>query len=185
MKDSTPGPETPTSPTQAGSAKRELSPSTLPTPVKRECRAEPEDTPLRVQRVHKHALLPKRSSPLSAGFDVSAAESAVIPARGKAVVKTGLKIAVAPGYYGRIAPRSGLAVKKFIDVGAGVIDADYRGEVGIVLFNFGAEDFKVETGDRIAQLVLEKISMASVVEVESLEQTERGAGGFGSTGVKA
>ena len=78
---------------------------------------------------------------------------------------------------------SGLAVKKMIDCGAGVVDADYRGNVGVVLFNFGPEDFHVEIGDRIAQLILEQISMVPAVKVEELTETERGAGGFGSTGV--
>lgn len=96
---------------------------------------------------------------------------------------TGLSIACPPGTYARIAPRSGLAVKRGIDCGAGVVDADYRGPVGVVLFNFGAEDFVVEVGDRIAQLILEKVNMAPVAEVEELAETARGAGGFGSTGV--
>ena len=78
---------------------------------------------------------------------------------------------------------SGLAVKKMIDCGAGVVDADYRGNVGVVLFNFGTEDFHVEIGDRIAQLILEQISMVPAVKVDELTETERGAGGFGSTGV--
>lgn len=98
-------------------------------------------------------------------------------------MKTGLQIRVPIGCYGRVAPRSGLAVKKFVDCGAGVIDADYRGEVGVVLFNFGEEDFNVQIGDRIAQLVLEKISMTDVVAIDKLDDTERGTGGFGSTGV--
>merc|ERR1712194_1007406 len=85
--------------------------------------------------------------------------------------------------YARLAPRSGLAAKKMIDVGAGVVDFDYRGEVGVVLFNYGEEDFTVVAGDRVAQLVLEEISMADSVKVESLSSTERGSGGFGSTGV--
>ena len=92
-------------------------------------------------------------------------------------------MAVPNGTYGRIAPRSGLAWKKFIDVGAGVIDGDYRGEVGVVLFNHGADDLVVAAGDRVAQLVLERISFAEPTLVESLEDTKRGAGGFGSTGV--
>ena len=108
----------------------------------------------------------------------------VIPAGGRGVVKTDLCIACPAGTYARIAPRSGLAVKKGIDVGAGVVDADYRGNVGVVLFNLGTDDFVVDVGDRIAQLILEKVNMAPVVEVEELTETERGAGGFGSTGVK-
>ena len=81
------------------------------------------------------------------------------------------------------APRSGLAVKNFIDVGAGVVDFDYRGNVGVVLFNHADVDFTVSRGDRVAQLILERISMAPAVEVQELSDTTRGAGGFGSTGV--
>ncbi len=83
---------------------------------------------------------------------------------------------------GRIAPRSGLAAKNFIDTGAGVIDADYRGPVKVLLFNHGESDFEVKEGDRIAQLVIERIYTPEVVEVEELEESVRGAGGFGSTG---
>ena len=82
-----------------------------------------------------------------------------------------------------VAPRSGLAHKHFIDVGAGVIDFDYRGNVGVILFNHSDVDFEVKRGDRIAQLVLERISMASAIEVEDLDETVRGSGGYGSTGV--
>jgi len=128
--------------------------------------------------------MPKRGSPLSAGFDLASAEKTIVPAGGRAVVKTDLSIACPVGTYARIAPRSGLAVKKMIDCGAGVVDADYRGNVGVVLFNFGTEDFQVDIGDRIAQLILEQISMVPAVQVDELTETERGAGGFGSTGVK-
>jgi dUTP pyrophosphatase len=128
--------------------------------------------------------MPTRGSPDSAGYDLSSSEATIIKAGGKGIVKTDLSIACPPGTYARIAPRSGLAVKKFIDVGAGVVDADYRGPVGVVLFNFGSEDFVVEKGDRVAQLILEKISMVEAVEVDELTDTQRGSGGFGSTGVK-
>jgi dUTP pyrophosphatase len=87
------------------------------------------------------------------------------------------------GHYGRVAPRSGLAWKKSIDVGAGVIDEDYRGNVGVILFNFGDEDFVIKQGDRVAQLILEKISTPEVEEVDELPETSRGDGGFGSTGI--
>ncbi len=80
---------------------------------------------------------------------------------------------------------SGLAVKHMIDTGAGVVDADYRGPVGVVLFNFGPTDFVVEVGDRIAQLILEKVSMVDAIRVDELSDTVRGEGGFGSTGVSA
>ena len=98
-------------------------------------------------------------------------------------MKTGISVAIPEGCYGRIAPRSGLAVKRFIDVGAGVIDADYRGEIGVVLFNHSDEDFVVKPGDRIAQLILEKIETPTVKEAEELPDTKRGTDGFGSTGV--
>mmetsp|Transcript_19686 Transcript_19686/g.28732 ORF Transcript_19686/g.28732 Transcript_19686/m.28732 type:complete len:151 (+) Transcript_19686:1-453(+) len=139
---------------------------------------------LQVKRLSEDAIIPTRGSNLSAGFDLSSAAHTVIKSGGKGIVKTDLSIACPEGTYGRIAPRSGLAVKKFIDVGAGVVDADYRGPVGVVLFNFGEEDFVVEKGDRVAQLILEKISMSCVVDVNELSDTARGAGGFGSTGVK-
>lgn len=99
------------------------------------------------------------------------------------MVSSGISIAVPEGHYGRMAPRSGLAVKKFIDIGAGVIDCDYRGEIMILMFNFSNEDFEVKKGERVAQLIIEKISLPDVVQVENLDDTERGEGGFGSTGM--
>ena len=90
-------------------------------------------------------------------------------------MKTGLSISFPPGLYARIAPRSGLALKRFIDVGAGVVDADYRGEVGVVLFNHGDQDFEVKMGDRIAQLILERIDTPPVEEVQGLDSTVRGS----------
>ena len=99
-------------------------------------------------------------------------------------MKTGLSISFPIGLYARIALRSGLALKKFIDVGAGVVNSDYRGEVGVVLFNHGDQDFEVKMGDRIAQLILEKIDTLPVEEVQGLDDTVRGSGGFGSIGVK-
>uniref|UniRef100_A0A2C9KJ08 Deoxyuridine 5'-triphosphate nucleotidohydrolase n=1 Tax=Biomphalaria glabrata TaxID=6526 RepID=A0A2C9KJ08_BIOGL len=101
---------------------------------------------------------------------------------GKEIVKTDIQISVPDGCYGRVAPRSGLAAKSFIDVGAGVIDQDYRGNVGVVLFNFSETDFKVNKGDRIAQLICERIYIPQLCEKPSLDNTERGTGGFGSTG---
>ena len=98
---------------------------------------------------------------------------------------TGMSISFPAGLYARIAPRSGLALKKSIDVGAGVVDSDYRGEVGVILFNHGDQDFEVKMGDRIAQLILEKIDTPVVEEVQGLEETVRGSGGFGSTGMKS
>jgi dUTP pyrophosphatase len=122
---------------------------------------------------------------LNIGYDLASAVDTVVPAKGKAIVKTDLAIAIPENTYARIAPRSGLAVKHFIDVGAGVVDYDYRGNVGVVLFNHSDVDFTVRQSDRIAQLILEKISMVPVEEVEELPSTERGEGGFGSTGTES
>ncbi|OJD12326.1 deoxyuridine 5'-triphosphate nucleotidohydrolase [Emergomyces pasteurianus Ep9510] len=138
--------------------------------------------PLMVKKLVPTARAPTRGSAFAAGYDLYCAKAIVIPAKGKGLVDTGLAIAVPEGTYGRIAPRSGLASKHFIDTGAGVIDADYRGEVKVLLFNFSDADFTINEGDRIAQLVLERIYTPEVVEVEQLEESVRGAGGFGSTG---
>eukprot|EP00929_Paragymnodinium_shiwhaense_P094361 TRINITY_DN5488_c0_g1_i1.p1 TRINITY_DN5488_c0_g1~~TRINITY_DN5488_c0_g1_i1.p1 ORF type:complete len:481 (-),score=166.13 TRINITY_DN5488_c0_g1_i1:235-1677(-) len=138
---------------------------------------------LLVKFLNAGATLPAKGSSLAAGFDLAAAEATTVLAGSKAIVKTGLSIAIPEGTYARLAPRSGLAAKKGVDVGAGVVDFDYRGEVGVILFNHGAENFEVAKGDRVAQLLLEKVSMCGCKEVESLEETARGAGGFGSTGV--
>ena len=138
---------------------------------------------MQVKKLSEHAVLPVRGSEFAAGFDLASAYDIIVPARGKALVKTDLAIAIPPFTYARIAPRSGLALKNFIDTGAGVVDYDYRGNVGVVLFNHAETDFEVKRGDRIAQLILERISMAPAVEVSELDSTDRGAGGFGSTGV--
>ncbi|RWR93859.1 deoxyuridine 5'-triphosphate nucleotidohydrolase [Cinnamomum micranthum f. kanehirae] len=138
---------------------------------------------LRVKKLSENAVLPSRGSPLSAGYDLSSATAVTVAARGKALVPTDLSIGIPEGTYARIAPRSGLAWKHSIDVGAGVIDADYRGPVGVILFNYSDEAFEVKPGDRIAQLILEKIVTPEVLEVDDLDSTVRGAGGFGSTGV--
>uniref|UniRef100_A0A5B6ZE11 Deoxyuridine 5'-triphosphate nucleotidohydrolase n=1 Tax=Davidia involucrata TaxID=16924 RepID=A0A5B6ZE11_DAVIN len=138
---------------------------------------------LRVKKLSEKAVLPARASPLSAGYDLSSAFETKVPARGKALVPTDLSIAIPEGTYARIAPRSGLAWKHSIDVGAGVIDADYRGPVGVILFNHSEIDFEVNVGDRIAQLIIEKIMTPDVTEVDDLDSTVRGVGGFGSTGV--
>ena len=143
---------------------------------------ENENT-LRIQKLSDKAIVPTRGSEWSAGLDLYAAETKTIAPGARAVVKTDISIACPKGTYGRIAPRSGLTVKHGIDVGAGVVDADYRGPVGVVLFNLGQKEFQIQPGDRIAQLVLEKIVMAPIEVVDDLEATERGTGGFGSTGV--
>ena len=138
-----------------------------------------------MQKLTNNAALPKRSTAGAAGYDLCASQDCIIPAKGKGLVKTGLSLTFPIGLYARIAPRSGLALKRFIDVGAGVVDADYREEVGVVLFNHGDQDFMVKMGDRIAQLILEKISTPEVEEVSGLDSTVRGSSGFGSTGMQS
>jgi dUTP pyrophosphatase len=140
---------------------------------------------LRVKKLSRNAVLPSRGSAMAAGYDLSSAYECMVPARGKALVKTDLSIAIPVGTYARVAPRSGLAWKHSIDVGAGVIDADYRGPVGVILFNHSDTDFTIHAGDRIAQLILELIVTPQVLEVEDLDATTRGEGGFGSTGIVA
>lgn len=140
---------------------------------------------LKFAKLTTNAFAPTRGSPLSAGYDLYAAYDAEVPVGHRVLVKTDLQISIPENTYGRVAPRSGLAYKKGIDVGAGVIDADYRGNVGVLLFNLDFmknEVFTVKKGDRIAQLVIERIELLELEELESLDDTVRGAGGFGSTG---
>ncbi|KAJ3993620.1 dUTP pyrophosphatase [Lentinula boryana] len=137
---------------------------------------------LLIKRHSETAKIPSRGSALSAGYDLYSAEKKTVPAHGKALVDTQISLAVPAGHYGRVAPRSGLASKFMIDTGAGVIDADYRGILFVLLFNLSDKDFEVEKGDRIAQLIIEKIHTPEILEVKDLDETLRGAGGFGSTG---
>nr|XP_016928334.1 deoxyuridine 5'-triphosphate nucleotidohydrolase [Drosophila suzukii] len=139
---------------------------------------------LKFAKLTENALEPVRGSVKAAGVDLRSAYDLVVPARGKAIVKTDLQVQVPEGSYGRVAPRSGLAVKNFIDVGAGVVDEDYRGNLGVVLFNHSDVEFEVKRGDRIAQFICERIFYPELQLVDKLEDTERGEGGFGSTGVK-
>jgi dUTP pyrophosphatase len=142
---------------------------------------------LRVKRLSQNAIIPTRGSAEAAGYDLYAAQECLIEAHSKALIKTDLSIAVPYGCYGRIAPRSGFTWKHHTDIGAGVIDSDYRGNVGIVVFNHSDKPVSVTCGDRIAQLILERICFANIVEVgvdEDIGETERSACGFGSTGMR-
>lgn len=151
-------------------------------PSKRPRPAEEGGLRLRFVRLSEHATAPTKGSARAAGYDLYSAYDYTIPPMEKTLVKTDIQIALPSGCYGRVAPRSGLAAKHFIDVGAGVIDEDYRGNLGVVLFNFGKEKFEVKKGDRIAQLICERIFYPEIEEVQVLDDTERGSGGFGSTG---
>lgn len=136
------------------------------------------------------AIVPSRQSDGAAGYDLYSNEDTVIIGTRQTsdniifrkLVKTGVKIKVPEGTYGRVAARSGLGVKNGIHIGAGVIDSDYRGEIGVLIFNLGCDDFVIKKGDRIAQLIIEKIETPEIKIVENLDNTERGSNGFGSTG---
>lgn len=130
--------------------------------------------------------LPSYESAAAAGMDLRAAVSAplTIPPGERALVPTGLAIALPVGFEAQVRPRSGLALKKGVTClnTPGTIDADYRGEVGVILINHGTDPFEIERGDRIAQLVIAPVTQGTWVEIESLDDTARGSGGFGSSG---
>lgn len=135
----------------------------------------------------KHQL-PEYATKMSAGMDIRAniEEPIVIKPLQRVIIQTGLFIQLPQGYEAQIRPRSGLAIKKGITVlnSPGTIDADYRGEIGVILVNLSSEDFIVEDGERVAQMVIAKYKQAQWVEVETLDDTERGEGGFGHSGTK-
>ena len=135
-----------------------------------------------VKKIVSHAVIPKRATEGSAGLDISSSVDTVVPSQKWLAVPTGISITVPKYCYARIAPRSGLTFKYGIQIGAGVVDSDYTGEIKVIMFNHGENDFNIKTGDRIAQLILEKILTNELEEVEELVKTDRGAGGFGSTG---
>ncbi|KAI0103748.1 deoxyuridine 5'-triphosphate nucleotidohydrolase [Nemania sp. FL0031] len=159
-----------------GTMAENSSATSVPTPLLE------QSPPLMVKKLSDKARLPTRGSAFAAGYDMYSSQAATVPARGKVLVDTDISIALPAGTYGRVAPRSGLASKHSIQTGAGVIDADYRGQVKILLFNHSDVDYAIAEGDRIAQLVIERIYTPEVVEVAELEESVRGAGGFGSTG---
>jgi len=142
---------------------------------------------VKVVNKSKHSL-PHYSTIASAGMDLRANidESISLKPLERTIVKTGIFMELPVGFEAQVRPRSGLAFKKGITVlnSPGTVDADYRGEVGVILVNLSAEEFVIKDGERIAQMVIAKHEQADWVEVETLDETERGAGGFGSTGVK-
>lgn len=137
---------------------------------------------LKFVKLTTHAFTPTKGSTLAAGYDLYSAYNYKIPPKDKILAKTDIQIACPNGCYGRIAPRSGLTLEHFIDVGGGVIDQDYRGNVGVILFNFSDQEFEIKKGDRIAQLILERIYTCELQELLTLGNTERDGNGFGSTG---
>jgi dUTP pyrophosphatase len=147
-----------------------------------------EVPPIQLRRLDPRAVLPRRMTPLAAGLDLAACLPADDPleiaAGGRALVPTGWAIAVASGYEAQVRPRSGLALRHGLTVlnAPGTIDADYRGELRVLLVNLGTDPVRIEHGTRVAQLVVAAVAMAGVVEVDALPPSERGTGGFGSTG---
>ena len=139
---------------------------------------------LRFKRTRENGTAPTRATAGSAGYDLTACGETLIQPGERALVETGISIAVPAGYEGQVRPRSGLALKRGVTVlnSPGTIDSDYRGEVGVILVNHGAEPAFIRPGDRIAQLVLCAVATPDVHEVDDLGATDRGGGGFGSTG---
>ena len=133
-------------------------------------------------KLSARAYAPTRATPLSVGLDLKSADHYIIPPQERILIPTKLKIMIPEGHYGRIAPRSGLALKHRIDVCAGVIDSDNRGEIKILLANQGKDPFEINPGDKIAQLICEKVSLPIAKEVKDLPDTIRGDHGFGSSG---
>ena len=140
---------------------------------------------VKVLRSDPAAQLPAYAHPGDAGMDVRSVEDVTLAPGARALVRTGLVLMLPPDAEAQVRPRSGLALKHGVTVlnTPGTIDAGYRGEVGVILINLGAEPFVVEKGMKIAQLVISRVTQAEVVEVASVDETDRGAGGFGSTGI--
>lgn len=138
---------------------------------------------IEVKRIGTHTLpLPAYGSDGAAGLDLAAAYSYRMYPGDRAIIETGFAWHIWPGYVGMIRPRSGLAAKHGIDVLAGVIDSDFRGQVRVILINHGCSTVEIKAGDRIAQMVIQEYARMVPVEVEELTDTARGLGGFGSTG---
>ena len=140
---------------------------------------------LKFKRIHPDAVLPEYAHPSDAGMDVKSIDDLVIAPGKRALVHTGLVMALPPMYEAQVRPRSGLALKKGVTVlnTPGTIDSGYRGEVGVILINLGEEDFEIKRGDKIAQIVIAPVTVAEIVETDVIDDTDRGEGGFGSTGV--
>ncbi|EKD24943.1 MAG: hypothetical protein ACD_80C00144G0001 [uncultured bacterium (gcode 4)] len=133
------------------------------------------------KKLSEKAKIPSQATSSDAGYDLYTTESGVIKSGERKLFKTNISTAIPHGYYGRVAPRSGLAYKHGIDVLAGVIDSGYRGDIGVILINFWTEDFSVNEGDKIAQFIIEKCHYVEWQEVTELPESQRGEGARGST----
>lgn len=139
---------------------------------------------VKINKISNNAIIPTRGSTKAAGYDLYSTENYVLKPEERKLFKTGLSMEIPSGLYGRIAPRSGLAFKHGLDVLAGVIDEDYRGEIGVILINLGNEDKSIVVNDKIAQIIFENYNEVNFVESSKLEETSRGSGGYGSTDIK-
>ena len=139
---------------------------------------------VQVRRVHPDAVLPQAAHPGDAGIDLATVEALELPPGGRAAAPTGLALAIPDGWVGLVHPRSGLARRHGLTVAnaPGTIDAGYRGEVQVLLINLGDETVRLEAGDRVAQLLLQQVARVDLEEVDALDETVRGGGGFGSSG---
>lgn len=143
-----------------------------------------KDKVLYYKKLTSNAMDPVRATELSAGLDIKSAYEVVIPPVGKALIETDIQVKIPNGCYGRLAPRSSLASRHYLDIGAGVIDSDYRGSLKVLVFNHHDQEFKVERGMKIAQLICEKIMIPTVEELPMnsvWDDTKRNEGGFGSS----
>lgn len=141
-----------------------------------------DNTIVQIQKLRSDATVPTRGSSQAAGSDLYSVETIEINPGDRAIIPTGIAMSISTDVYARIAPRSGLAAKNGIDVLAGVVDSDYRGEIKVILVNLGKDRFIVKSGDRIAQIIFERIKIPLFSEVNKLTETTRNAKGFGSTG---
>ena len=135
-----------------------------------------------VKKLIESTMIPARANKTDAGYDLWSVESYTLKPLERKLFKTGISVEIPEGHYGRIAPRSGLAYKHGIDVLAGVIDSSYRGEIGVILINLGDKDVYITHGDRVAQLIVESCRYPEMIQVDELGVSNRGIGGFGSTG---
>jgi dUTP pyrophosphatase len=139
---------------------------------------------VKIQKTKDGAIIPKYAHKGDAGVDLFSTEDYILKPGQRVLVSTGIKIAIPKGYEAQVRPKSGLALKHGISIAntPGTVDCGYRGEIGVIAINLGNEDFKIEKGKKIAQMVFNKIEEADFEEVQELDETTRGEGGFGSTG---
>ena len=141
---------------------------------------------IKIQKIHEEAIIPKYAHKGDSGMDLFSTVDVKLPSMARVLIPTGIKIAMPIGYEAQVRPKSGLALKEGLSVvnTPGTVDAEYRGEVGVILINYSKNAAYIEKGQKVAQLVISKVEHASITEVDNLDKTSRGSGGFGSTGKK-